>query len=166
MYFGHASVATGILLCWLFIIFQPGRIFRSNLRVREIWCGAGLLILGLALRWAYGQAGFGIFLVTLSVAIATARVFTPRSFGLILLGSVMNCSVILVNGSRMPVAHPGVLSSTYVSLTSATHLWFLADILPFLDAAGNIIGWYSVGDLCLLAGQLTLCAQSILWRTR
>ena len=89
----------------------------------------------------------------------------------VLLGTLSNFLVILLNGGQMPVlaALAGQLPQRLEALAKnqiyayglaneQTKLPFLGDILR-LGPAGTPFGFASIGDLILCAGVLTLCIQ-------
>ena len=82
----------------------------------------------------------------------------PIGLILLLLEGVFNNAAKSANGGFMPVAtSSGVLPVGYISMTSTTHLNFLADIIRVRYT------FFSIGDLLGYAGFLLACVGLVWW---
>jgi len=122
----------------------------------------GLFVVQAIARGRYSEHGFGVWGLPVwgfaSVALAVLTVVS-RNRGLHLVGAgvLLNLLVVFANG-KMPVALPHtsveLLEASqlafYAPVSSATHLVWLGDILPFPSA--QVSALLSAGDVLLMVG--------------
>ena len=159
-------------------ILRGGRLGRmAEADLRATW----LLFLGLALQVAVeiaavrghlgGDAGYALILVSqLLVVLWTAVNWWRPGMALILLGLVLNATVMAANGA-MPVAPDAIEAvgldgaevppGKHELMDDDTRLAFLGDTWP-LPPIGTIV---SIGDIVLAAGLIPLVQHLMTYRT-
>jgi hypothetical protein len=167
--------ATG--LCFAVALARYGRaglVRLADLRLQHAW----LLVVACALQAALVAELVAPFWCTLvsSLLIGAFALLNRRVPGLLLAvgGALLNLLVMLAHGGRMP-AHPGtlellggaapasgeILAGTKGVVGAGESLWLLlGDWLPLPGAVTGVALW-SIGDLILLAGILTLLLQTM-----